>query len=113
MRQRFASPLSEKAWLFHRGKWFSIDDPLFRKERSTFRASGPRRQMHRRSFHGYELTQWTLGPTFLRPNYSGLLVYVYAHQEIRKARYLILIEAPSTSEILYAHDLLDTFDLLH
>ncbi len=53
-----------------------------------------------------------LGPTFLRPVYSGSLVYVYIHEEARKARYLILIEAPQTSEIVYAQDLPDTLELL-
>ncbi len=113
MQQRFVSPQSEKAWLFHRGKWVCINDPLFEKELPIFRTRGPKRQTRRRLFHGYELTPWTLGPTFLRPDYSGSLVYVYVHQETRKARYLIHIEAPHASEIVYAQDLPDALDLLH
>jgi hypothetical protein len=54
-----------------------------------------------------------LGPTFLRPVYIGTLVYVYIHEDTRKARYLILIEAVHTSEIVYAQDLPDTIELLH
>ncbi len=113
MRQRFVSSQSEKAWLFHRSKWSTINDPLFGEELPTFRASGPRRQTLRRFFCGYQLTMWMLGPTFLRPVYSGSLVYVYVHEETRKARYLILIEAVHTSEIVYAQDLPDTIELLH
>jgi hypothetical protein len=112
MQQPFVSPQSDKAWLYHRGKWSTINDPLFGEELPTFRASGPRRQTLRRFFCGYQLTPWMLGPTFLRPVYSGSLVYVYIHEEARKARYLILIEAPQTSEIVYAQDLPDTLELL-
>jgi hypothetical protein len=113
MRQRFVSSQSEKAWLFHRSKWSTINDPLFGEELPIFRASGPRRQTLRRFFCGYQLTMWMLGPTFLRPVYSGSLVYVYVHEETRKARYLILIEAVHASEIVYAQDLPDTIELLH
>jgi len=113
MRQRFVSSQSEKAWLFHRGKWSTINDPLFGEEIPIFRASGPRRQTLRRFFCGYQLTPWMLGPTFLRPVYSGSLVYVYVHENTRKARYLILIEALHTSEIVYAQDLPDIIELLH
>ena len=112
MQQRFESPQSDKAWLYHRGKWSTINDPLFGKELPLFRASGPRRQAHRRFFGGYQLTAWMLGPTFLRPVYSGSLVYVYMQEKTRKARYLILIEAPHTSEIVYAQDLPDTLEIL-
>jgi hypothetical protein len=113
MRQRFVSSQSEKAWLFHRSKWSTINDPLFGEELPIFRASGPRRQTLRRFFCGYQLTMWMLGPTFLRPVYSGSLVYVYVHGETRKARYLILIETDRASEIVYAQDLPDTIELLH
>ena len=113
MQKRFVSPQSDKAWLYHRVKWSTINDPLFGEELLIFRASGPRRQAHRRFFCGYQLTLWMLGPTFLRPVYSGSLVYVYIHEETRKARYLILIEAVHTSEIVYAQDLPDTIELLH
>lgn len=112
MQQHFKSLQSEKAWLFHRGKWFSIDDPLFEEELPVVRTNGPRHQTRRRSFYGYELTPWTLGPTFLGADYSGLLVYLYVHPQTRKARYLIRIEIPHASEIVYAQDLPDAFDLL-
>ncbi len=113
MQRRFVSPQREKAWLFHRGKWFCINDPLFEKELPTAHVNGPKHQTRRRVLHGYELTPWTLGPTFLRSDYSGSLVYVYVHQETRKARYLILIETPHASEIVYAQDLPDALALLH
>jgi len=112
MQQRLESPQSDKAWLYHRGKWSTINDPLFGEEFPIFRASGPRRQAHRRFLYGYHLTPWMLGPTFLRPVYSGSLVYVYIHEKTRKARYLILIEALHTSEIIYAQDLPDALELL-
>lgn len=112
MRQQLDTPQDGKAWLFHRGKWSDIKDPLFGEELSTFLASGPRRQHHRRYFCGYVLTPWMLGPTFLWPAYEGSLAYVYLHEEIRKARYLILIETNHTSEIIYAQDLPDTIELL-
>jgi len=112
MQQHFESPQSDRAWLYHRGKWSTINDPLFGEELSIFRTSGPRRQAHRRFFYGYHLTPWMLGPTFLRPVYSGSLVYVYIHEKTRKARYLILIEALHASEIIYAQDLPDTLELL-
>src|SRR5437588_10223178 len=102
MPQPFAFLQNEKSWLFHRGEWVSNDDPLPGEDVPLFRASGPRRQSLRRLFHGYELTPWKLGPTFLQPDYSGSLVFVYVHKSKRKARYLILIEAPHASEMLYA-----------
>ena len=113
MQQHFVTPQSEKVWLFHRGKWSIVNDPLSGEEIPIFRASGPRRQTLRRYFCGYQLTPWMLGPTFLRPDYSGFLVYVYVHEKARKARYLILMEALRTSEIVYAQDLPDTIELLH
>jgi hypothetical protein len=112
MQQHFVSPQNDKAWLFHRGKWSAIKNPLFGEELPTFLASGPRRQTLRRFFCGYQLTPWTLGPTFLQPDYSGFLVYVFVHEEMRKAGYLILIEASDASEIVYAQDLPDMFELL-
>lgn len=112
MRKHLVTPQGEKAWLFHRGEWSIISDPLFGEEIAIFRASGPRRQNLRRFFCGYRLTSWTLGPTFLRPAYSGSLVYVYMHEKTRKAQYLILIEVLYTSEIVYAQDLPDTLELL-
>lgn len=115
MAQLFAflqTEKTEKSWLFHRGEWFSIDDPLSGEDVPIFRASGPRRQTLRRIFHGYKLTPWKLGPTFLQPDYSGSLVFVYIHERARKAQYLLLIEAPHTSEILYAQDFPDVLELL-
>ena len=112
MPQLFVFPQTEKSWLFHRGEWLSIDDPLSGEDVPTFRASGPRRQSLRRTFRGYELTPWQLGPTFLQPEYSGSLVFVYVHKRAHKARYLILIEASHASEILYAQDFPDVLELL-
>lgn len=112
MRQQIVTPQNGKTWLFHRGEWSIISDPLFGEEIAIFRASGPRRQNLRRFFCGYRLTSWKLGPTFLRPAYSGSLVYVYVHEKTRKAQYLILIEVLYTSEIVYAQDLPDTLELL-
>lgn len=112
MRRHLVTPQEGKACLFHRGRWIDINDPLSGEELPTFLASGPRRQNLRRFFCGYELTPWKLGPTFLRPAYSGLLVYVYIHEEQRKAQYLILIEADQASEIIYAQDLPDILELL-
>ena len=112
MQQRFVSPQSEKVWLFHRGKWSCIDDPLYEKERTIPHVSRTTSRTHRRCFHGYEL-MWTLGPTFLWPDYSGSLVYMYVHPETRKARYLVRIVTPHTREIMYAQDLPDALELLH
>lgn len=111
MRQQVVTPQNGKAWLFHRGQWIAINDPLSGEELPIFLASGPRRQNLRRFFCGYKITSWTLGPTFLRPAYSGSLVYVYIHEEERKAQYLILIEADRTSEIIYAQDYPDILEL--
>lgn len=112
MQQGFVPLQSDNAWLFHRSKWSAIDNPLVGLEIPNFRASGPRRRKLRRVFSGYELTSWTLGPTFLQPFYSGYLVYVFLNAEARKAHYLLLIESPQSNEIVYAQDLPDMFDLL-
>ncbi len=112
MQQSFVSPQSENAWLFHRSKWSTIDNPLVGLETPIFRASGSRHRKLRRVFSGYELTSWTLGPTFLQPYYSGYLVYVFLNEEARKAHYLLLVETPQSNEIVYAQDLPDMFDLL-
>ncbi len=112
MRQQLVTPENGKVWLFHRQQWIAIDDPLLGEDLPVFLASGPRRQNLRRHFCGYALTQWSLGPVFLRPVYSGTLVHVYKHEEAIKARFLVLIEAEISSEILYAQDLPDTIELL-
>ena len=112
MQQHFVSSQREKVWLFHRGKWSCIDNPLHEKERTRSNVSRTTSREHRRFFYGYEL-MWTLGPTFLRSDYNGSLVYMYAHPETRKARYLSRLITPHTHEIMYAQDLPDALELLH
>lgn len=112
MQQHFVSPKSKKAWLFHRGEWFTINNPLSGEELLFFLASGARRQTLRRFFCGYELTEWTLGPTFLQHDYSGILVYVFVHEENRKATYMFLVNTDGITGIVFAQDLPDMLELL-
>jgi hypothetical protein len=59
---------NEKAWLFHRGKWTTIKNPLYGKE-------APDGNDRRSSLQEYRRKWWRIGPTFLYPNYSGILIY--------------------------------------
>jgi hypothetical protein len=99
---------SERAWLFHRGRWSKIKNPLYQHD-----------AYHHTDQHLQDLLQdydhqwWTLGPVFLLPHYSGLLIYTYRRNEETKGpEYLVWIDAIEGSEILFVHDLPDLLDIL-
>ncbi|OLB42499.1 MAG: hypothetical protein AUH05_06905 [Ktedonobacter sp. 13_2_20CM_53_11] len=65
---------NEKAWMRHRGKWFEIANPLYG-------LNAPDAENRRQSLQGeYRRRWWTVGPTFLYPDYSGILLYTYAYE---------------------------------
>lgn len=113
MQWSFIFPKRNKAWLFHKGQWFTIDDPLTQQRQHNGPTNGSTRRTSQSAFRGYALTSWTLGPTFLQPDYSGFLVYVYAYVGLaRKPLYLILLEGAGTHEIVYAEELPDLLEFL-
>lgn len=97
---------NEKAWQFHRGKWTIVKNPLYRKEVPDV---GERRS----SLQEYRRKWWRIGPTFLYPNYSGILIYTYVYTGRRNLPdYLIWIEAMGLNVAIFAKDLPDLFDVL-
>jgi hypothetical protein len=112
MSETFTPYLNEKAWLFHRGRWSSIKNPLYGKVSSVHSANS-RRQKLRQILQGYDRRCWILGPTFLLPHYSGTLVYTYAQNgEGIGPKYLIWIDTIDLREIIFAQDLPDLLSIL-
>lgn len=97
---------NEKAWLFHRGKWTIVKNPLYRKEI-------PDGNERRSSLQEYRRKWWRIGPTFLYPNYSGILIYTYAYTGSRNLpEYLVWIDSKGLNVTIFAKDLPDLFDVL-
>ena len=97
---------NEKAWLFHRGKWTMIKNPLYGKE-------APDRSDRRSSLLEYRRKWWRIGPTFLYPDYSGLLIYTYAYAGRGNfPDYLVWIEAGGLNATIYAKDFPDLLEVL-
>lgn len=97
---------NEKAWLFHHGKWTIIKNPLYGKE-------APDGNDRRNSLQEYRRKWWRIGPTFLYPNYSGILIYTYAYTGIRNfPEYLVWIEAGGLNVTIYAKDFPDLLEVL-
>lgn len=98
--------MNEKAWLFHRGTWKQIKNPLPSRE-------SPDVIDRRQSLYEYRRRWWTFGPTFLYPDYSGLLLYTYIYEGTRDLpTFLIWMNACGLSEIIYAQDLPDLLEIL-
>ena len=97
---------NEKAWLFHRGKWTKIKNPLYGKE-------APDAVDRRRSVEDYRRKWWKLGPAYLYPNYTGIVLSTYAYVGTRNLpEFLIWIRAIGMSTTLYAQDLPDLLQVL-
>lgn len=97
---------NEKAWLFHRGKWTMIKNPLYGKE-------VPGGNSRRSSLQEYRRKWWRIGPTFLYPEYSGILIYTYAYiGSANLPEYLVWIEAVVLNVAIYARDLPDLLEVL-
>jgi hypothetical protein len=100
------------AWLYHRGKWSKINNPLpDTQDRRSAAAS--RRTAWRRILQEYDRLWINLGPAVPPSNYSGPLVQVYSYTGEGKApQYLIRIVCISSDEAIYAQDLPDTLEVL-
>ena len=97
---------NEKVWLFHRGTWTKITNPLDGRET-------PDTYYRRQSLKEYTHKWWEWGPTFLYPNYSGLLVYTYTYSGTRNLpKYLIWINGIGQNRTIYAQDLPDLLEVL-
>ena len=102
----------EKAWLFHRGRWSWIKNPLYRRKLPGEPAHSMRQNL-RQILQDYNLQWWILGPTFLLPHYSGTLIYTYARSgEGKGPEYLVWIDTVGAGKIIFAQDLPDLVSIL-
>jgi hypothetical protein len=99
---------NEKAWMRHRGRWVEIANPLFGID-------SPDADDRRQSLIGeYRRKWWTVGPTFLYPDYYGILIYTYAYVGKRNLpAYMIWIHAMGLNMALYAREFPDLLDVLN
>jgi hypothetical protein len=102
----------ENAWLYHRGEWSRIKNPLY-DARWPGASAPPRRPTWRQILRDYRRKWGDLGPTSALPNYYGILVSVYSYTGDGKApEYLIRIIAVSADEVIYSQDLPDLLEVL-
>jgi len=95
-----------KAPLYHRGKWHWINNPLNWEE-------PPDIIDRRQSAQIYSRKWWKLGPTYLYPNYTGILISTYAYVGPGNfPGFLIWIHAVGMSTRFYAQDLPDLLEVL-
>jgi hypothetical protein len=112
MSERVNSYLEERAWLFHRGKWIRIKNPIYRRELVDAPAP-PGRQTFRKVLGKYNVRCWILGPDFLFPYYTGTLVFAYRRDvEGEGPEYLIWIDTIKLVSIIFAQDLPDLLSVL-
>jgi len=61
----------------------------------------------------YRRRWWRLGPAYLYPNYTGILISTYAYVGTRNLpAFLIWIDTPGMSTHVYARDLPDLIEVL-
>ena len=97
---------AKKALLYHRGRWLRISNPL------TDEASAGAVD-RRQSLHHYQRRWWNLGPVYLYPNYTGILVSTYAYIGTKKLPgFLVWIKATGMNATFYAQDLPDLMEVL-
>ena len=98
---------NEKAWMRRRGGWTEINNPLYGVD-------SPDANDRRQSLREYRRKWWNVGPTFLYPDYNGILIYTYIYEGRRKLpAYMIWIHARGQDVALYAHDFPDLLDVLN
>lgn len=113
MSYSFTPDHDEKAWLYHRGKWSRIKNPLYNVA-APENLSTSERKSWRRILGEYNRKWWHLGPANLSSLYSGTLVYTYAYNGgERMPEYLIWIDTTGPSGIIYAQDLPDLLVILN
>ena len=98
---------NEKAWMRHRGKWIEIANPLYGID-------SPDANDRRQSLREYRRKWWTVGPTFLYPDYHGILIYTYIYEGRRNLpAYMIWVHAMGQDMALYAQEFPDLLDVLN
>lgn len=98
---------NEKAWMRHRGKWIEITNPLYGID-------SPDTNDRRQSLREYRRKWWTVGPTFLYPDYHGILIYTYIYEGRRNfPAYMIWVHAMGQDMALYAQEFPDLLDVLN
>ena len=111
MSDSFTPYLNEKAWMVHRGRWTRIKNSLYRKASSSHAAYHEHQSLYHILQDYYQL--WNLGPTFLLPDYTGVLIYTYTHNGAGKGpEFLIWIDTTGPNEIIFAQDLPDLLSIL-
>lgn len=100
------SNAQSKAPVYHRGKWLWIENPLNGEELAYV-------VERRRSAQEYRRRWWNLGPVYLYPNYTGILISTYAYTGTRNLPgFLIWIHAMGVGTEFYAQDLPDLLEVL-
>jgi len=100
------SNVKNKALVYHRGKWLWIRNPITGEE-------SPDAVDLRQSAQIYRRKWWKLGPAYLYPNYTGILISTYAYIGPRNLPgFLIWIHALNMSAKFYAQDLPDLLEIL-
>lgn len=103
---------NENVWLYHRGEWSRIKNPLY-DVRSPSASAPPRRPTWRQILRQYSRKWCDFGPTPTLSNYYGILVSAYSYTGDGKApEYLIRIVSISADEVIYAQDLPDLLEVL-
>src|SRR5438105_7573521 len=102
---------NEKTWLYHRGKWSRIDNPLYDAQLTY--ADFPRRTTWRQILRDYNHNWGNLGPAVPHAYYSGILVHTYCYTGDKKApEFLIRIISLGNDEVIYAQDFPDLLEVL-
>lgn len=97
----------DKALVYHRGNWLWIKNPFNGEEES------PDVIDRRQSALYYKRKWWKLGPTYLYPNYTGIVISTYAYVGTQNIpAFLIWIHSVGMSTKLYAQDLPDLLEVL-
>ncbi len=104
---------NEKAWLYHRGKWSRIKNPLHDVE-LAYAAAAPRRLTWRQILREYNRRWGNLGPTMPSAKYAGILVYTYSYTGDKQApKYLIRIVSIVNDDVMFAQDFPDLLEVLN
>ena len=107
------SPSSnEKSWLYHRGSWSKIRNPLY-DARFPHHITASRPPVWRQILREYNRKLCSLGPVLPPRTYSGILVTAYAYSGKNKVpAYLIRIVSSGLAEIIYVQDIPDLMEVL-
>lgn len=102
----------KKTWLYHRGEWSRINNPLYDAQLTY--ADFPRHTTWRQALKDYNRNWGNLGPVVLpHVYYTGIRVRIYCYTGNKKMpEFLIRIISLRDDELIYAQDLPDLLEVL-